>query len=362
MSERPPEIVEHDSQSKDIVIDWERAELVLGSLLDAFEKHEFPYNQDSVRLPHDPRHLPESLPRDGKEYANFLWTVCYYMRGGIKSVAAVRALSEVYNQRPELFIPKIAMHEDPEKIALLLRESGLGYRYTQISEFWVENAKRMNERWDGDPRKIFDGVDTYEQAIERVKNDGNGGGFLGFQEKMVSMIIYYLMDEGLIDEYLFPLPVDLHVLRVTIANELVRFEGYQEVENLFSKELLQKVRDLYYGYAQRYNVSPLRLCDAVWLLSESLCGKQPGNVTYEPNGRTNRNGRSTVLVAPELDVNNAMQREAYARSCANCPAESTCRWNIPGKIYYVQGELKRRGKRLEYPVITQGSLFDLLES
>lgn len=341
-----------DPQAKNIVIDWTRTYDVLGKLMDAYENKDFPYNQDSVRVPQDPRHMPENLVRGGSEHAMFLWSTCYYMRGGIKSVDSFKILSKVYQDRPDIFDASQAASLDPIEVGKFIRSYGLGYQHLQIGNFWVENAKRLQDRWQGDPKNIFNGVTSYEESLDRIKNDGKGGGFLGFQEKMVSMITYYLMDEDLIEPYVFPLPVDLHVMRIAVANELIKFEGYDESENVLSDQALNTARELFYNYSLKRGVNPLRLCDAVWLLSQSLCGKQPGNITLEPAGRANRNGRQTVLEALPVDITDHKQQQAYHKTCESCPLNAetaTCEWNIPSKIYYVQGELKRRGRRVQFP-------------
>lgn len=342
--------------NKLIVVDKERVSEVLGRLVCAFENREFPYSLDSTRVPQDHRHMPKTLEFGTREHAMFLWTICYYMRGGIKSNIAVTQMAAIYDQHPELFIAEVAKDIPPEDIATILTENGLGFQKT-VSNAWTENARRLFEQYEGDPRKIFDGVSTYEGSLTRVKNDMKGNGFIGFQEKMVSMIIYYLADEGLISPFEFPLPVDIHVLRVSVANELVKFYGYEDDENIFSDELLAIMRGLFLDYAREHQLDMLRLCDAVWLLSQSTCGLQPGNITLEPNGRENRNGRKTHLVPGPVDVNDETQRQQYMDTCARCPIESTCTWNVPGKIYYVQGELKRRGRRIRFPKPSQGQLF-----
>lgn len=339
-----------------IIVDYDQVELVLGKLVCAFENEDYPYSLDSTRVPQDHRHMPQSLEFNTTEHAMFLWTVCYYMRGGIKSDDAVKRLAKIYDNSPELFVADVARTMQPADIAKVLKENSLGFQDT-VGRAWVENADRLQKKWDGDPRNIFNGVASYQESLDRIKNDGKGGGFIGFQEKMVSMIIYYLADEGLIKEFEFPLPVDIHVLRVSIANELVKFQGYSDDENVFSDELLEVVRNLFVDYTRKHNVDMLRLCDAVWLLSQSICGIQPGNITLEPEGRKNRNGRSTVLEPLPIDINNEDQRIAYHKACGQCPVEDTCKWNVPGKTYYVQGALARRGERVIYPKPSQEKLF-----
>jgi hypothetical protein len=333
---------------KQIIVDHERVSQVLGRLMTAYSDNAYPYNLDTTRVPQDVRHMPATLELGSTDHAMFLWTSCYYMRGGIKSVDAFKRLGTLYTDAPELFNAASARQVSAGHIATVLKAHGLGFQEA-VSMAWVKNAKRMDERWDGNPTNIFEGVDNFDVAVNRIKNDTKGGGFIGFKEKMVSMITYFLMDEKFIEEFPFPLPVDLHVMRVSIANELVKFKGYAADENLLSAELLAVLRELYYNYAVDNKISSLRLCDAVWLLSEALCGKQPGNITLEPNGRKNRNGRSTVLLPLEIKPTSQLQRIEYQKSCGSCPIEPTCEWNIPGKLYYVSGTIRRRGKRTRLP-------------
>lgn len=351
-----PEVLPPTGEKLNVVVNPDRVHKVLSALMEAYEENEFPYNLDAVRLPHDPRHMPQNLPYGGSEHAMFLWNLCYYMRGGIKSVEAVKRLAKVYEAAPELFDSEFAAGLKPELVSGILKDFGLGFQET-VSKQWVENSRKLLEDWGGDPRLIFEGVGTYDEALSRIRNDGRGGGFSGFQEKMTSMITYYLMDEDLIEPFIFPIPVDLHVMRVSIANRMVEFPGVPDGTNLYTDELLATLRKLYYDYAVEHGVNPLRLCDAVWLLSESQCGKHPGNVTLEPMGRKHRKGRSTVLVPQTVDPANPNQQAAYESSCRQCPVESSCAYTLPGKPYYIQGVLYIRGDRYRFLPPAQGKLF-----
>lgn len=339
-----------------VEVDWERVNQVLGALLAAYRRKSYPYN--CARVPQDPSHLPLTMPSGGVEEATFWWTSCYYMRGGMKSNDAIVMLGVLYDAHPELFDPAVAAGLDPIILAETLRRYRLGYRYTQIAGFWIENARRMMERWEGDPRKILSGVTDYEECLIRIQNDGKGGGFLGFQEKMVSMVMYYFMHQGLTPFFVFPLPVDLHVLRVSIANRLIRFPDLESGGNMYVPETLRTMRDLYVRYSVENDVSPLEVCSAVWLLSMQLCGMTPGNVTLEPEGRRNRHGGSTKLVPQPLDVDDDRQREAYHRSCGSCPVSDTCESLIPSKPYYVAGVLVERGPRVAFPPPSQVEIID----
>ena len=335
-----------------VVIDEKRTEEVLGKLLKLYNNNEYPYNLENTRVPHHPDHMPKEMPRGGKEHASFLWSVCYYMRGGIKSVEAVKRMAHMYDDPDNRYLfdfeqAQYATHADVDSA---LKAHGLGLR-DAVSRQWIANAKRMVEQYNGDPRTIFDGITHYDEALERIRNDHKGNGFMGFQHKMTSMIIYYLIDDNLIDGFDdFPIPIDLHVMRMSIANEMITFPDASEDQKLFAPETTEALRQLYTDYAHTHKVSPIALSNAVWLYSEALCGYQPGNITLEPDGRGKRNGRQTNLVPLEYNPLDDAQRKAYERTCGRCALRGTCAWNIPGKPYYVLGELRRRGKRPDYPI------------
>lgn len=320
-----------------IVPHFDRLDEIVDTLLEARADNEFPYTLEAANLPQDERNMPPELPCGGREHANFLWATCYYMRGGIKSTAAFAGLSEVYAQEPELFDPYQAMNDDPERIKELLKTNGLAFSSSTIGPAWVENARRMVELYDGDPRNIFQDTTDYDVLLARMKNNGRGKGFVGFQEKMVSMIMYYLMDAELIPYFDFPLPVDFHVLRVSAANEIITFENVPEDGNIYSEKTLATLRAMYHDYSVTHGISQLDVCNAVWSLSAAVCGTQPGNIMLEPGDRNNRDGRKTHIVPLQIDINDPAQNRMYERSCGLCPLEKSCMHNMPSKEYYVRG-------------------------
>jgi hypothetical protein len=163
-------------------VDWDRAYEVLGTLVEAFYKKDYPYDQEWCVLPEDPKHLPDNLSLGGKEHAMFLWNVCFHMRGWNQSVVAFKHHAELYRDQPEIYDTAIAMDTDPGEIEKLLREHRLSADAKIISKAWVDNSARIQEKWQGDPRSIFEGVTTYKEAIKRVHDDNKGGGFWGFQK------------------------------------------------------------------------------------------------------------------------------------------------------------------------------------
>lgn len=315
---------------------FDRLDEIVETLIEVRERNEFPYGLDAAMLPQDERNMPPSLPRGGREHANWLFAGCGYMRGGIKSTTAFKSLSKIYAKEPELFDPYNLQHDDPARITVLLQENGLAFNAEFVGRAWVENARRMVELYDGDPTRIFDGSKKYEDIVAKVKNNGRGKGFLGFREKMTSMIAYYLMEAEIMPYFDFPLPVDIHVLRVSASNEIITFENLPKDGNILSERTLDMLRRMYHDFSVTHGTSQLDVCNAVWSLSSSICGEQPGNIMKEPGRKEGRQGRSTHIIPTTIDARNQQQIARYKRTCLHCPVERTCEHNMPSKEYNVK--------------------------
>lgn len=344
-----PEVLPPTGEKLSIVVNKGHAFRVIDKIMEAYRTDQPPYNREETRLPQDPRHMPERLSFGGIEHAMFLFNICNYMRGGTGSITAVKCMAGVYDEWPELFDCRVAVDADSQDIVDILTRNGLGFQ-KRVARDLRENSRRLLERYDGDPRKIFDGVTSYEESLERVMNDGRGNGFIGFKEKMTSMLTYYLVDAGLIEQFDFPAPIDLHFMRVSLANKMMSFPNAPYGTNLYTDEVTAALRKLYFDYVVEKQVDPIAVTDAVWMLSESSCGSHPGNSTLEPLGRRRRNGRKTYLIPGVVDPSSPAQQAVYTATCGICPVEDSCEYNIPGMHYYVGGSIIIRGKRMRFPV------------
>jgi hypothetical protein len=298
--------------------------------------------------------LPQSLEWGSREHALFLFAVCYWMRGGIQSATAIRALTKLYGMVPGLFLPESGEPIETLVLAAIFKVVGLGFNAEQIADIWKDNLARLSKTWGGDPRNIFSGIATYEEACERIQNKGKKG-FRGFQEKMVSMLTYFYMDAGIVDRWHFPIPVDFHVLRTVFAHGIVTADESDSSNGngFYTKPILAEVRKLFMDYCVANDVDPLRLCDAVWLYSGLMCNQHPGNtsVVGERHGR-----RTEIAPGPRWS---AAQTETYSRTCGVCVVQDTCRWCVPSAEYYIRGRIVLRERRdvspqeLLFPIVGQ---------
>ncbi|MCC2630323.1 MAG: hypothetical protein K0S38_132 [Candidatus Paceibacter sp.] len=332
-----------------ISINWKRAELLFGTLLTALKQEAFPY--DFAKPPQRQENLPRNLVWGSLEHSWFLFCVCYYMRGGIKSDRAIRALARMYEECPSYFNPETFVWpyvSDEVKIASvkdLLQRMTLNYKAGETSIHWVRNFQKLVRFWNGDPRKLFDGVTSYQDICDRLMHDSakspdNPNGYFGFRNKMVSMLTHFYLDAGIVQPFPFQVPVDFHVLRMMISHGAIVVDAPIGT-NIFSLELLATARKLSQEYCQKHNVDPLRLGDALWLLSSNLCWRHPGNRTLvkKLDGRKSILGRAPVTWSrPQVD--------AVFKSCEFCPVAKTCQSNIPAAEYYIRGQIVIVGPRL----------------
>lgn len=325
-----------------IIPNFAHIDNVISKLVATKELNHFPFNLPKAITPQHPSHLPRSgeITEGHERYnpleaARFWFAVCYYMRGTIDSNIATTNMAWLYEDRPDIFNPEKASELSSQEIKYLLDTHKLSSGSEQISRHWIENANRLVDLYDGDPRKIFEDYSDYDTLLERVINK-KGQGFIGFQKKMTSMLAYFYMEQGLVPYQTIPLPVDFHVLRTSIAHELITFDLAGERKDIDIGQTADLLRNIYEDYAKRHNISMLKLCDAIWIFSRTACSNSPTNTLIETGAR---HGRSTVLEPALTNWSTAtpQQLKDYQNYCGQCPVRDSCAHDVPSKRYYIGG-------------------------
>lgn len=323
----------------------------------------FPFDQRDAVIPQNI--IPKWLGADTEELFNFYLVICLYMRGGIESIQAFRALIKMRTEHPQLFDPLFAQHLKHEELQPLVAKY-VGWDSYAVARFWIENMRRLMRNWDGKASNIFKGLHSYEEALRRIRNkrtkrdlreadkvDDRGEGFMGFQPKMVSMLVYFIDWEGLLEkQFIYPTPADFHNFRLGLAHQILVLKP--QPENLRSTERISKPwRDLTVRYleARRGQVAPVELADAIWLFSLTLCGNSPLTDYHEREDKKGHglfghgnleHSKQPAFLAPKL-------RGRLERTCLTCPLIHSCKLAIPAGPYY-----QRRGDR---DVVFGGQLY-----
>lgn len=331
-----------------ILVDEKRAVEVFSKLVEAFKNKLPPY--DTAPLPQIL--TPTQIQKKSAEHARFLFCCCYYMRGGIRSDTAMKSLAVLYENHPEYFDSAYVAQADEKSLLQSLKqhlqEVKLNYNASVIPQFWIDNFKKINTFWGDNPAQLIQDAD-YEEITERIMNSGkikseNPHGFFGFREKMVSMIIYFLVDAEFIDPLHFPVPIDFHALRIITAHEILDTETNTKT-NILSPEYLQAARDISVKFCLEHNESPLDLCGALWLLSRTWCSLHPGNASEVGI----YHGRKTHIGVSKKSRWTQKNAFTYEATCGRCPIEKTCKYLIPAGYYYRQGKIIIRGERNNHP-------------
>lgn len=351
--------------------DFQQIDNVVTTLLDSFSNQLWPYNNDKTRVPQDPRHVPRRpefqktaegrTEEDSIKLASFWFADCYYMRGVNNSIDMTINLAALYEDHPEIFDFKIAMTMEPEVIEELLLQYHLAVQHKAISEYWVENAKRMVDRYDGDPRKIFENYKDFDELCERICNDKKGGGFQGFQKKMASMDGYYLMYLKLVPYRNIPLPTDFHVVRTAIEQEMVGIDNMPVSGEVDFEGLKDFLREVFFDISEHTGIRQLDICDVIWLYSSNACVHSPTNRQTLIERIKDEKGKTLAWVYNErlvdADAATPDQRKAYTDSCALCRLEPTCKHDVPSREYYDRGIVRYPNLKPHLEII-QSSLHD----
>lgn len=314
----------------------------------------FPYDQPGALIPQEL--IPRKLRQDKESLFNFYFYICLYMRGGIESAQAFRAMIKLWEDRPELFDPFHAQYLTHAELQPIIKDY-IGWDSKAVASYWIENSKRLMRNWDGKASNIFKGLTSYEEALRRIRNkrtkkelaeaalvDDRGHGFMGFQPKMVSMFIYFIDWEGLLEvSFIYPTPADFHNFRFGLATRGIVL--HPQPVNLRSAEKISQVwRDLTVRYLEQRKgkVTPVELADAIWLFSLDMCGNSPLTDYHE---RQDKNGHG-MFAKEDLkhssvpDFLAPKYRARLQRTCLACPLNDMCELAIPAGPYY-----QRRGDR-----------------
>ena len=337
------------------VVDAERAEQVLDAILDRYKRGAYPYNVRSSML--DEFELPKRLKRGGEAEARFWFFACMLMRGGIDSDTGLKILVRLYDQTmvkggPKPFNPSSARKMNPVELTKLLELNGKAEQENKPHRFaidWIDCAQLICDRYDGKVLNIVERINNYEDVVSIVLNL-QGGGFPGFQYKMVSMICFFWIEAGLLEPFPYPPPVDFHLIRVAVATRIVYRTKDQKILVVRSGELIRlqaALRMMYLDYIIASGVSTNDLADALWLHSRMMCRFNPGNKTTKGEYAA----RQTKITPHVVDLAHSSDQRKFEKSCKRCPVRQKCLLNVPSAYYYTLGRIETSERVDNTPVL-----------
>lgn len=339
----------------DVSIDQATVTATLDVLLGLWQRKEYPYTLPDAVIPQTI--LPEHLRKNPVVLARFYFYACIYMRGGIQSLQAFRALTRLYEDRPELFDPAIAEQLLPGYVeSILAKYVGWDARNAAIN--WVENSRRLMASWGGNPLNLMKGLTSYNEALRRIRNKrtkrdrvaagSDGHGFRGFQPKMVSMLLYFFDWEGWLDKhgtgrFAYPSPADFHNFRIGFNQEAILLAPMPKSVRVQEK-ISAAWRQAIMRYIKERHADPVEVADALWLFSLTVCGNSPLTQTRSEERPLNGSGmysRADLPHTPHTEiVLTPKNRARILATCGRCPLETSCRYAVPANHYYQRGKGK----------------------
>ncbi|MDB5266490.1 MAG: hypothetical protein JWN89_305 [Parcubacteria group bacterium] len=325
------------------VIDHERAEWVVRSLIDAWRRKLPPFDHAEPV----PGRLPKTLEPGSVQHAIWLMVGLLYMRGRIDSAQAFLRLCKVFDEHPWMFDVQTFAGTLSEEVRLrmheILKENGLGFNVRETVRFWDFNLKKVNRFWEGNPLRIFGEAKDYAELC-RIFMIGKGDpdlstGFMGLREKMVSMYLYFLINAKLVEPMMHPGPVDTHNIRVLASTEAVKAVTMEPGTRYEFYQVSPVIREVYRLYCTTVD-DVLDFANALWYLSRDFCSRSQGNASTTGGYR----GRATEVTAKRISWTES-KTEIYHSTCGLCPVESVCGWSLPSARQYNQGFLEIRSAR-----------------
>lgn len=336
-----------------LTINHGRAQTVFGLMVERYMTRRYPFQQLEVDLPQNM--VRADVQDDPYRLALHLFYSCHYMRGTVVSSHAFRVLNQLQDESPWLFQPEVVGFVSSEEVSNTLGKY-IPWQKAQVGKLWRNNSRVLQTEWQGDPREIFEGVKTKEDCYRRVmgrkfkeyhEEDGkrrrvhrsNHTGFGGFQEKMTSMLAYFLEATNLIKPTVLSAPVDFHHLRVYLATGMIesasRSVRYEQVKEL-GIELAEWLQ-------AEFGLTQVAYGDIVWLWSLRSCRFAPQNASMEetkPDGKVVRVPVPLTWSPPQVTT--------YTKSCGRCAVSGHCQYAVPAGPYYTTGRFTLL-KRIEPP-------------
>lgn len=325
----------------------------------------YPFNRPDAIIPQ--KIIPGWLRENKQIFANWYVAVCLHMKGRITSLDAFRGHIRVAKKYPEFYIPhRVRWHSD-DTLIKILTECRLTSDHRNVIRDWRMNTMHLDTYYHGNAINLLKGLTSWEEAIRRIKNKRTkkerkeagyaGEGLNGFQEKMVSMLLYFFDWEGWLDpRFPYPSPSDIQNIRAAIAGGALRIIDPDSTRrhDFFTAPW----REMVLRYIRERNENPIDVADVLWLFGNLMCGNSPLTETRIDEGINGSGLFDEENLPHHLGVEKFLHpayRRRLEETCLVCPFRKFCHLVIPAQPYYKKGivDLRRRIKMEEHIDISQ---------
>ena len=259
------------------IFNVDKAKIVFDILIDSFDKKAVHWFSDD-NLPQKAL-LPEGLVPGSAEHTKFLFFIAPFMRARVDSSWVFKRFQILYNS-PEnnymgrqLFIPEQHIKQDFNVILWIdvcLARAGLTFKSDEFVKIWHTNALNL-KNFQYDPLKIFENIVTYSDVWEKMI----GNGFIGWREKILSLLTLWYQEAGLLKRQLLGVvPVDFHALRVMMNTGVVVVSNEDDIFEVKAEAVIKNILPFLRNFCYEQKVFVPSLSAALWLLSKFGCSNQ----------------------------------------------------------------------------------------
>lgn len=354
-----------------MIPNFARTKEVVDTLVPLLLNNQHPYDQPEFILPENPLHMPKTPFEDARQEANFYLTACLWMRRTDSNKAMTdlgRMFDNTRSNKIDPFDPNGAQELGVHAI------TGIVSRYPQLRMIdtnapgLIHNMQFLDARFGGDIRNAYADTDDFDEIVLRLKNSPHqadpskydqafGKGLYGFQEKMISMLTYYLIEADILPPFDYPPPIDQHLARLGAGTGSIRIVGEFKDKNIMNETLLGVGRDLYYDLSLKHGINPNHIAQALWLMGSKNCSMSPETFANV----ISKDGRSSVIEAYEPKYHKSgFDTIAYYRTCGGCPLNTAnnplCTHTSQGKRNHLLGSLELQN-RADLPKPAEHTVF-----
>lgn len=294
-------------------------------------------------------------------HALFLFYTALTQRG-VSNEQAIEALIFVQENRPELLDPWYMSKISESRLHntfLWMKSKGVGfvggYKLENLTGYWINNSRELVDSYKGDPRKIFQGAESFSQVFKRIIRPRGKTPFQGVGIKILALYAYYLHERKLINFFPSALQTDIHVMRILWATGIIKRTDWAKkhvpTRNHPAQLAGKWVVNIYFDFQikialwsekfmQKQGFSHLEMIPAIWLLGRNFCSRSFQNKT--------RQGDVKYVESWQLRRNPGVWPKDYKDPCGVCPINQYCKWAIPSDPYWKHGLLVRLGRRVNY--------------
>ena len=265
-------------ENRYVHFDKERTKLVFSKLLEAYHNKVGIFSQSPESLCPS-YNLPNSL--DCKKDHSLFYFYSVLGDARVKSSVNYNKFKKLYERDKRYFNPEFLAEQNlPETNYELVEEGTLEYILgmeignptpVNLARSIIMDSRILLEKYEGNPLKIFSGIDDVLKAHEKIKKE-----FRGYGPNLSSLLLTFYLKHKLVsfsNENALPPKVDFHDITLMFAFGVMKSK-FKDMEFGIKRYNIDKLLQGFLSYValeNGYNI--IELDNALWFLGSQVCTK-----------------------------------------------------------------------------------------